>query len=85
MDLEFDAPSANNNNDQDDLDLDDDLGESQDSDEVAVAEGGMLWNLLRLKHHLKFHKRFPVDILKFCPCLNPCKPSVLFMGHQQTV
>ena len=42
MDLEFDAPSANNNNDQDDLDLDDDLGESQDSDEVAVTEGG-LW------------------------------------------
>ena len=42
MDLEFDAPPANNNNDQDDLDLDNDLGESQDSDEVAVTEGGML-------------------------------------------
>ena len=41
MDLEFDAPSANNNNDVDnDLDFDDDLGESQESDDVVVADGG---------------------------------------------
>ena len=44
MDLEFDAPSANNNNDLDtDLDFDDDLGESQESDDVLVADGGKCW------------------------------------------
>ena len=43
MDLEFDG--ANNNNDfENDLDFDDDLGESQDSEDVILTDGGMIEN-----------------------------------------
>ena len=40
MDIEFEESSANNNNVDDDLDFDDELGESQESEDIVMSDGG---------------------------------------------